>query len=315
LRSAQGLALSQFDGERARGLFAGLAGHSIMALNKPSTAAFGLVLGILGHRVGWPLVRGGAQQIAGALGDHFCALGGEIVTGNYVQSLDELPPARATLLDVTPRQLLAMAGEQLPAGYRRTLKNFRYGPGVCKVDWALSAPIPWTAPEVQRAGTVHLGSTLGEIMLSEREVWQGRHPQHPYVLVAQQSLFDDTRAPKGQHTAWAYCHVPQGSAVDMTERIEAQIERYAPGFRDCILARHTRTAMEMARYNPNYVGGDINGGVQDLRQLYTRPAPRLNPYSTPIPGVYLCSSSTPPGGGVHGMCGYHAARAALAGRF
>lgn len=315
LRSAQGLALSHFDGERARGLFAGLAGHSIMSLSKPGTAAFGLVLGILGHRVGWPMARGGSGQIGRAMAEHFCSLGGEIVTGNYVQSLDELPPVRATLLDVTPRQLLAMAGDSLPARYRRTLRNFRYGPGVCKVDWALSGPIPWTAPEAQRAGTVHLGSTLGEILLSEREVWWGRHPQHPYVLVAQQSLFDGTRAPEGKHTAWAYCHVPQGSAVDMTERIEAQIERYAPGFRDCILARNTRTAMEMARYNPNYIGGDINGGVQDLRQLYTRPAPRLNPYSTPIPGVYLCSSSTPPGGGVHGMCGYHAARAALVGRF
>jgi phytoene dehydrogenase-like protein len=315
LRSGQGLALSQFRGERARGFFAGLAGHSIMALSKPGTAAFGLVLGILGHSVGWPLPEGGAQKISQALGAHLCALGGEIVTGRFIHGLDELPAARATLLDVTPRHFVAMAGEKLPAGYRRTLKRFRYGPGVCKVDWALSEPIPWTAPEGRRAGTVHLGATLGEIALSERDAWQGRHTQHPYVLVAQQSLFDSTRAPEGKHTAWAYCHAPQGSTVDMTERIEAQIERFAPGFKDCILARHTYTAMEMAAYNPNYVGGDINAGVQDLRQLYTRPAPRLNPYGTPLDGVYLCSSSTPPGGGVHGMCGYHAARAALRERF
>lgn len=320
LTPAHWLALNRFEGGRARGFFAGLAGHSIMALNKPGTSAFGLVLGIVGHAVGWPMPRGGAQRIGQALGAYFCDLGGEIVTGHYVESLHELPDARVTLLDITPRQFLEMGsfsklhsnvGERLPAGYRRSLRNYRYGPGVCKVDWALSEPIPWTAAEARRAGTVHLGSTLGEIVLSEREAWQGRHAQHPYVLVAQQSLFDDTRAPQGKHTAWAYCHVPQGSTVDMTERIEAQIERYAPGFRECVLARRTHTATEMARYNPNYVGGDINGGVQDLRQLYTRPAPRLNPYSTPLKGVYLCSSATPPGGGVHGMCGYHAARAAL----
>lgn len=319
LAPAHWLALNRFKGERARGFFAGLAGHSIMALNKSGTAAFGLVLGILGHVVGWPLPRGGAQRIGQALGAYFCDLGGEIVTGNYVESLDELPEARVTLLDVTPRQFLAMVGEgdlrSLPAGYRRSLRNYRYGPGVCKVDWALSEPIPWTAGEARRAGTVHLGSTLGEIVLSEREAWQGRHAQHPYVLIAQQSLFDDSRAPQGKHTVWAYCHVPQGSTVDMTDRIEAQIERYAPGFRDCVLARRTHTAMEMARYNPNYVGGDINAGVQDLRQLFTRPAPRLNPYSTPLKGVYLCSSSTPPGGGVHGMGGYHAARSALRSHF
>jgi phytoene dehydrogenase-like protein len=315
LRPAQGLALSAFDDERARGFFAGLAGHSIMALDKPGTGAFGLVLGMLGHCVGWPMPEGGAHKIAQALGAHFCALGGEIVTGRFIEDLEELPPARAVLLDLTPRQFVGMAGARLPGIYRRTLRRFRYGPGVCKVDWALREPIPWTAEEARRAGTVHLGGSLGEIVLSEREVWQGRHPQHPYVLLAQQTLFDGTRAPEGQHTAWAYCHVPQGSEVDMTARIEAQIERFAPGFGECVLARHTYTAMEMEAYNPNYVGGDINGGVQDLRQLYTRPAPRLNPYSTPLDGVYLCSSSTPPGGGVHGMCGYHAAQAALRERF
>lgn len=308
---AQWLALNRFRDERARGFFAGLAGHSIMAFSKPATSAFGLVLGILGHVVDWPLPRGGAQRIGQALGAYFCDLGGEIVTGRYVKSLEELPDARVTLLDIAPRQFLRMAGERLPPAYRRSLSNYRYGPGVCKVDWALSEPIPWTAAEARRAGTVHVGGTLGEIALSEREAWEGRHAQHPYVLVAQQSLFDDSRAPQGKHTAWAYCHVPHGSAVDMTERIEAQIERYAPGFGDCVLARHTFTAMEMAQYNPNYVGGDINAGVQDLRQLFTRPAPRLNPYKTPLKGVYLCSSATPPGGGVHGMAGYHAARAAL----
>lgn len=315
LRPAQGLALSVFDDERARGFFAGLAGHSIMALDRPGTGAFGLVLGMLGHCVGWPMPEGGAHKIAQALGAHFCALGGEIVTGTFIEDLGDLPPARAVLLDVTPRQFVAMAAERLPGVYRRTLRRFRYGPGVCKVDWALSEPIPWAAGEARRAGTVHLGGSLGEIVLSEREVWQGRHAQHPYVLLAQQTLFDATRAPQGQHTAWAYCHVPQGSEMDMTARIEAQIERFAPGFGECILARHTYTAMEMEAYNPNYVGGDINGGVQDLRQLYTRPAPQLNPYSTPLDGVYLCSSSTPPGGGVHGMCGHHAARAALRARF
>jgi phytoene dehydrogenase-like protein len=315
LRTAQGMALGQFKTGRGRGFFAGLAGHSIMALSKPGTAAFGLVLGMSGHAVGWPFPRGGAEKIGQALAAHLCALGGEIITGNYIHSLDELPQARATLLDVTPRQLLALAEDRLPVGYRRTLQHYRYGPGVCKVDWALSEPIPWTAPEGRRTATLHLGGTLGEILLSESEVWQGRHAQHPYILLAQQSVFDDSRAPDGKHTAWAYCHVPQGSTVDMTPRIEAQIERFAPGFGDCILARHTYTAAEMARYNPNYVGGDINGGVQDLRQLYTRPAPRLNPYSTPIDGVYLCSSSTPPGGGVHGMCGYFAAQTALRSQF
>jgi phytoene dehydrogenase-like protein len=315
LRPAQDLALGAFDDERARGFFAGLAGHSIMALDKPGTGAFGLVLAMLGHCVGWPMPEGGAHKIAQALGALFCALGGEIVTGRFIEELEELPAARAVLLDVTPRQFVAMAGARLPGAYRRTLQRFRYGPGVCKVDWALSEPIPWMAEEARRAGTVHLGGSLGEIALSEREVWQGRHPQHPYVLLAQQTLFDGTRAPEGKHTAWAYCHVPQGSEMDMTARIEAQIERFAPGFGECVLARHTHTAMEIEAYNPNYVGGDINGGVQDLRQLYTRPAPRLNPYSTPLDGVYLCSSSTPPGGGVHGMCGYHAARAALRERF
>jgi phytoene dehydrogenase-like protein len=282
-----------------------------MPLDSPLTAAFGLILGVLGHVVGWPMPRGGSQSIANALGSYFHSLGGEIITNTPVGSIDDLPPARAVLLDVTPRQVLQIVGHRLPSGYRRRLEGYRYGPGAFKVDWALLAPIPWKAKECSRAGTVHIGATLEEITKSEREVWEGKYPEKPYVLVAQQSLFDPTRAPVGKHTAWAYCHVPNGSTFDMTERIESQIERFAPGFRDCIIARSTRSAVELEQYNPNYVGGDINGGVQDIRQLFTRPVARLVPYSTPVKGLYICSSSTPPGGGVHGMCGYHAAKAAL----
>jgi phytoene dehydrogenase-like protein len=225
--------------------------------------------------------------------------------------MGDLPPARAVLFDVTPRQLLRIAGERLPGRYRRQLAGYRYGPGVFKMDWALDGPIPWKAEACGRAGTVHVGGTLAEIAAAERAVWRGEHPERPYILLAQQSLFDPTRAPAGKHTAWAYCHVPHGSTCDMTGRIEAQIERFAPGFRDLILARSARSAAEMERYNPNYVGGDINGGVQDFRQHFTRPTLRLVPYTTPAEGLYICSSSTPPGGGVHGMCGYFAARAAL----
>lgn len=311
IRSAVGLAESTFGGQHARGLFAGLAAHAIQPLENLSTAAFGLMLGMLGHSVGWPLPRGGSQQIAAAMARYLESLGGEIVTGEYVDSLDQLPPARAVLLDVAPRQLLELAGDRLPALYRRQLEHYRYGMGVCKLDLALDGPIPWTAEACRRAGTVHVGGTLEEIAAAERSTAAGAHPQRPFVLVAQQSLFDETRAPDGKHTVWAYCHVPNGSNVDVTERIERQIERFAPGFRERILARHTRTATALAQYNPNYVGGDINAGVQNLGQLFTRPAIRVNPYTTPLDGVYLCSSATPPGGGVHGMCGYHAAKAAL----
>ncbi len=311
VQSASGLAKRVFKGERARGLFAGLAAHSIMPLDQIITAAIGLVLGILGHTVGWPMPRGGSQKIADSLASYLRSLGGEIITNRAIETIDELPTARTILLDVTPRQLLRMADHLLPAGYRRKLEAYRYGPGVFKVDWALDGPIPWKAKECARAGTVHLGSTLEEIAIGERMVWEGKHPEKPYILVAQQSLFDPTRAPEGKHTAWAYCHVPNGSTFDMTERIQAQIERFAPGFRDLILARNTKSTLEFERYNPNYIGGDINGGVQDLRQLFTRPTARLVPYSTPVKGLYICSSSTPPGGGVHGMCGYHAARAVL----
>jgi phytoene dehydrogenase-like protein len=311
IRPARSLAKRLFKGERARGLFAGLAAHSIMPLDRSLTAAFGLILGVLGHTVGWPMPRGGSQRIADALGSYFRSLGGEIVTSVPVESIDDLPSARAVLLDVTPRQLIRIAGHRLPSGYRHRLEDYRYGPGVFKVDFALRSPIPWKASECARAGTVHIGGTLEEIAESEREVWKGNHPEKPYVLVAQQTLFDSTRAPQGKHTAWAYCHVPNGSTFDMTERIESQIERFAPGFRDCIIARSTRSPIELEQYNPNYVGGDINGGVQDILQLFTRPVARIVPYSTPVKGLYICSSSTPPGGGVHGMCGYHAARAAL----
>jgi phytoene dehydrogenase-like protein len=283
----------------------------VLPLEQPPSAAFGLVLDILAHRVGWPFPRGGAQQLANALARYLRALGGDIVTGMRVDALDALPPARAVLLDVTPRQLLRIAGQRLPTTYRRRLERYRYGPGAFKVDWALDGPIPWKAAECARAGTVHLGGTLNEIAAAERAVWQGAHPDRPFVLVAQQSLFDPTRAPAGRHTAWAYCHVPHGSTFDMTGMIEAQIERYAPGFRDRVLGRSVKTPADLERYNANYIGGDINGGIQDIRQLFTRPVARLVPYATPVPGLYICSSSTPPGGGVHGMCGYFAARAAL----
>ena len=312
LQSARGLAERAFRGPRARALFAGLAAHSIQPLEASPTAAFGLMLGMLAHGVGWPVVRGGSQQIAEALARQLRCLGGEIVTGWRVEGLEALPSARLALLDVTPRQFLALAGPRLPGSYREALTRYRYGPGVFKLDFALDGPVPWRAPECHQAGTVHLGGTLPEIAASESAIWRGQVVERPYVLVAQQSLFDPGRAPAGRHTLWAYCHVPHGSTQDMRGAIEAQIERFAPGFRERILARHTYTATELERYNPNYVGGDINGGVQDFRQLFTRPAVRFPPYSTPLPGVFLCSSSTPPGGGVHGMCGYYAAQAALA---
>ena len=308
---ATGLATWRFREERAKALLAGLAAHAILPLEKPITAAFGLILGTLGHTVGWPLPRGGSQRIADALAGYLQSLGGEIVVNQPVQTLAELPSAQAILLDVTPRQVLRLAGDQLPTGYRRQLEKYRYGAGVFKVDYALSAPVPWRAAECQQAGTVHLGGTMAEIAASERTMGQGHPAERPYVLVAQQSLFDETRAPTGKQTLWAYCHVPNGCPVDMTQRIEAQIERFAPGFRDLILARHVNSPADLERYNANYIGGDINGGAQDLAQFWTRPTLRLNPYTTPVKGLYLCSSSTPPGGGVHGMCGYHAAQAAL----
>src|SRR5215210_6713909 len=310
LRSALGLT-SRFGDARAKALFAGLAAHSIQSLRRSPTASFGLVLGLLGHAYGWPLVRGGSQGLADSLASHLRSLGGEIETGRPIESIDELPAASMTLLDLTPRQIVRIAGHRLPDRYLRALRRYRYGPGVFKVDWALDGPAPWAAEACSRAATIHLGGPVEEIVESEDAVWREAVSERPFVLVAQPSLFDDSRAPRGRHTLWAYCHVPNGWALDMTEVIESQIERYAPGFRKRIVARATCSAVEMGAYNPKYVGGDINGGVQDLLQLYTRPAVRINPYSTPVDGLYICSSSTPPGGGVHGMCGYLAAQAAL----
>jgi phytoene dehydrogenase-like protein len=314
IRSAAGLARSCFEGERARALLAGCAAHSMLSLRAPASAAFGLVLAVSAHGVGWPVARGGSQHLADALASLLRSLGGGIETGRPVESVDELPASDATLLDVTPRQLLGMTGRDLPERYRRRLARYRYGPGVFKLDWALDGPIPWSAPDAARAGTVHLGGALEEIEASEDAVWRGEHPERPFVLLVQPTLFDPDRAPEGKHTAWAYCHVPAGSVRDMTASIEAQVERFAPGFRDLIAGRSAMDAAEVERRNPNCVGGDINGGVQDLRQLFARPVASRNPYSTPKPGLFICSSSTPPGGGVHGMCGYWAARTALGGR-
>jgi phytoene dehydrogenase-like protein len=315
LWSSAGLARRRFRDDPARALFAGLSAHSMVALDRPTTAAFGLVLGITAHAYGWPLVRGGTQRLADGLAAELRALGGEIVTGRPVTSLADLPPARAILFDTSPQALVGIAGDRLPARYRRKLAGFRFGPGAFKVDWALDGPIPWRSAQVGRAGTVHLGGTMAQLAAAEDEVAHGRHPERPFVLLVQGSLFDATRAPAGRQTGWAYCHVPNGSSVDMADRIEAQVERFAPGFRDRILARTTSGPAALEAYNPNYVGGDINGGIQDLRQLITRPVARVDPYSTPARGLYLCSSSTPPGGGVHGMSGVHAARSALRREF
>jgi phytoene dehydrogenase-like protein len=311
IQPATRLATHWFTGEPAKALIAGLAAHSILPLEYWATSAVGLVLGLAGHAVGWPVVRGGSHRLTEAMASYFRSLGGEIITGWRVESLDELPASRAVLLDLTPRQVIRIAGHRLPPGYVRRLGRFRYGAGVFKLDWALSGPIPWTAPDCARAGTVHLGGTLAEIAASESATGRGEHPPRPFVLLSQPSLFDPTRCPPGHHTAWAYCHVPNGSTVDMSARIEDQVERFAPGFRDLILARHAMAPSDFETYNANYIGGDINGGAQDLRQLFTRPVTRLVPYSTPLRGLYICSSSTPPGGGVHGLCGYYAALAAL----
>jgi phytoene dehydrogenase-like protein len=300
-----------FRGPQARAVIAGMAAHSMIPLNFPATASFGLMLSLLAHAIGWPMARGGSQAIVEAMAGYLQSLGGEITTGRMVTNLDELPEARNVLFDLTPRQLVKIAGERLPEGYRKALGHFRYGPGVFKIDYALDGPIPWKAAECLRAGTVHVGGTFEEISASEQAAWNGRHAERPFVLVTQQSLFDPSRAPEGKQTLWAYCHVPNGSDRDMSQAIEDQIERFAPGFRSRILARHTTNAREIEIYNPNYVGGDINGGAQTITQFFTRPVARRVPYSTPAKGIYLCSSSTPPGGGVHGMCGYHAARAVL----
>jgi len=311
IRSARTLADSWFAGEPAKALFAGLAAHSILPLEWLGTAAFGMILGASAHAGGWPFAKGGSQKVSDALASYLRSLGGEIVTGAPVETIDELPRATPVICDLTPRQLLKVAGHKFPPRYRRALERFLYGPGVFKVDWALDGPTPWKNSGCARAGTVHLGGTFDGIADSERACWNSEHAKRPYVLFVQQTPWDPTRAPAGKHTAWAYCHVPNGSSLDMTDAIESQVERFAPGFRDRILARHVMNAAAMERHNPNLVGGDVTGGANVLAQLFARPVARLNPYATPVKGLYLCSASTPPGAGVHGMCGYWAARAAL----
>jgi phytoene dehydrogenase-like protein len=317
VRPATALA-RRFRTPAARALLAGCAAHSMLDLSEPLTGAFALVMLGSAHAVGWPIAAGGAGTIAAALAAHLVELGGEIVTGRPIGSLDELPPHRAALLDLTPRQILDVAGRRLERGrwgglYTRQLRRFRYGPGAFKVDLALDGPIPWRDPDVLRAATVHVGGTFEEIAASEATVAAGEIPERPFVLLAQPSLFDAARAPPGRHTVWAYCHVPNGSAVDMTDRILAQIERFAPGVRDRILAKSRLAPADLERYDANYVGGDIGGGRSDIRQFFTRPAWRPDPYRTPDPTLFVCSSSTPPGAGVHGLCGWYAARSALRG--
>ncbi|HEX5000710.1 MAG TPA: NAD(P)/FAD-dependent oxidoreductase [Terriglobia bacterium] len=309
-RSAEAL-LKKFSGEPARALFAGMAGHSVLPLERRPAAAFCLLLSTLAHAVGWPVVKGGSQRIADALAAHLKHLGGRIVTGAEIRSINDLPTSNTVLFDVTPSQLLRLAGDRLPERYCQRLRRYRYGPGVFKMDWALQRPIPWKDPQCARAATLHVGGTFSQIAAAERAVARGDHPEQPFIILAQPSLFDSERAPEGRHTAWAYCHVPNGSREDMTCRIESQLERFAPGFRDCVMARHTLTAGQLETHNPNCIGGDITGGLQTLRQLIARPTLSSAPYRTPAPGIYICSASTPPGGGVHGMCGYYAARAAL----
>ena len=310
LWSAQGLAHHRFREDPGRALFAGIAAHAMLRLDRPLSASFGLVLATYAHAVGWPMTRGGASVVAAALVAELEAAGGEVVTGHRVDAVADLPPARVVLFDVTPRQLIAIAGDRLSSRTRRHAERFRYGSGVFKVDWALDGPVPWAADGPRRAATVHLGGTLEEIAGSEADVAAGRHPERPYVLFVQYAPWDTSRAPEGKTTAWAYCHVPPGSDVDMTERIEAQVERFAPGFRDRVLGRAVHGPAAMEAHDANYVGGDINGGIQDIRQLIFRPWPSLDPYRVGE-GLYLCSSSTPPGGGVHGMSGMLAARSAL----
>ncbi|HUE89538.1 MAG TPA: NAD(P)/FAD-dependent oxidoreductase [Vicinamibacterales bacterium] len=311
LRSCASVVRSRFKGPKARALFAGCAAHSFLALDAAASASFGLVLALVGHATDWPCAKGGSQRIVDSLAAYLRSLGGHIEVGREVRSLSDIPPSRAVLFDVAPAALDRIAGAQLPERFRRQLRTFRHGPGVFKIDWALRGPIPWTATECQRAATVHLGGTFPELAASEHAVMQGQVAERPFVLVAQQSLFDTTRAPEGQHTGWAYCHVPHGAAVDMTDRIERQIERFAPGFADVILARRTMAPADVEAHNPNMIGGDIGGGANDLMQFVFRPTRRWDPYTTPNPRVFLCSSSTPPGGGVHGMCGYWAATSAL----
>ena len=309
--SANRLARILFREERARALLAGCAGHSVLPLSQPLTAALGVLFAVTGHAEDWPVAQGGSRSIARALASYLRSLGGAIETGRRIEQLRELPAARVVLFDTSPEQLSKIAGDDLPAGYRRRLGRYRYGPGVFKLDWALDGPIPWKDPACLEASTVHVGGTLEEICASERDMYQGRHSDRPYLILCQQSQFDPSRAPAGKHTGYAYCHVPHGSTLDRTAAVEAQIERFAPGFRDRILARHTMNAADFERHNPNYKGGAITGGVADALQLFNRPVTRLDPYSTPNPRLFICSAATPPGGGVHGQCGYWAARSAI----
>ncbi|WP_158995784.1 NAD(P)/FAD-dependent oxidoreductase [Mucilaginibacter sp. L196] len=301
----------RFKTEEVKGLLAGMAAHSMQPLSKMTTSAAALVLMANGHLKGWPIPKGGSNRIANALASYFISIGGKIETNIYIKSLEQLPSAHAVLFDVSPKQILQIAGHKFSSLYKWQLGRYRYGMGVFKVDWALDGPIPFMAEECKKAGTIHIGNTIDEITLAEQQTWDGQHPEKPFVLLAQQSVFDPSRAPEGKHTAWAYCHVPNGSKLDMTSAIENQIERFAPGFKDLILAKHTMSPAQMEEYNPNYIGGDINGGVIDIGQLFTRPALRWSPYKTSAKGIYICSASTPPGGGVHGMCGYNAAQKVL----
>lgn len=309
------LAQRLFRGPRARAVLAGCAAHSFLPLTAPLTAAFGLTMAASAHAVGWPMPRGGSGSLADALVTKLRSLGGEVVTGSRVGSIAALEEARAYVFDTSPRDLERIAGDRLPDGYRHALRRYRYGPGVFKIDYALDGPVPWRDPAVARAGTVHVGGSFDQIREGEAEVARGRHAERPFVLVAQPSAFDPSRAPAGTHVLWAYCHVPNGSTEDMTARIEAQIERFAPGFGDRILARHVMDTAEVERRNANFVGGDISCGAHSGLQFLARPALRLDPYATPDRAIYLCSAATPPGGGVHGMCGFHAARSALARQF
>jgi len=315
ISSATGLVNRKFKQQYAKGLFAGMAAHSIRPLEYSLTSAIGLVLTVVGHKIGWPFPKGGTQNLANALVSYFKSIGGKIETNHEVKSLAELQFARIKLFDITPHQLLNIAGLDFPAVYRRQLQNYRYGPGIFKIDYALHEPIPFKAAVCNRAGTVHLGGTIEEIAAAERSTWKGQVATNPFILLSQHSLFDPTRAPQGKHTGWAYCHAPAGSTADMTEAMENQIEKFAPGFRDVVMERHTMHSGDMQAYNANYIGGDITGGVTDITQLFTRPAIRISPYTTPLPDVYICSSSTPPGAGVHGMCGYHAAKKAIKTHF
>ncbi len=311
IRSATGFACSHFHADEARALLAGNAAHSFLPLEAPLTAGFGLFLMILGHAVGWPIAKGGAGTLASALVSSLHGLGGELHLDRPVRALAELPETNAVFFDTDPRQMASIAGSRLPPRFRARLARHRFGPGVFKIDYALEGPVPWTAAECLEAGTVHIGGSLEDISHSESEMTRGRHPDRPFVIVSQPSLFDATRAPRGRHTLWAYCHVPAGSSVDMTERIERQIERFAPGFRERILARHVMSPRDLEAANPNLVGGAINGGVQDLRAYVGWALARPSPYATPNPALFRCSAATPPGGGVHGMAGFHAAELAL----